>query len=99
VPTQTRRKLLSFKNWRNAKKQAKKYQKNGHRPNANTIRDVVDVAAIAHLAGFDASTCKIVTTGYTGKRDTVPMEELDEERLTPEILREMGLREIEWDGR
>jgi hypothetical protein len=97
VPTQER-KTRAFKSWRRARNRANKFEKHGHRPNANTISDVVDLAAVVHLAGFDAKTCRIVTTGYIGKRDFEPLESLDEENLTPEVLKEMGLRELEWDG-
>jgi hypothetical protein len=93
------RKTKSFSSWRRARHRANKFAREGHQPSVNTIRDVVDVAAVAHLAGFDAKSCQIVSTGYTGKTEKDALEEIDEVTLTPDVLRKLGLKEIAWDGR
>ena len=48
-PGLQRSQTLSHKQIRNARRRAYQFQRDGHRPNANTIRDVVDAAAVAPL--------------------------------------------------
>jgi hypothetical protein len=85
------------------KRHAKKrhLKEKGRTPTQRTIRTHVDIVNIIHLAGLDADRdFKIVSTGYVGKHDkmaSILNVKLDERMLTIEKLKELGLREIEWD--
>jgi hypothetical protein len=92
---------FSYKSRRKKAAKDTKFARQGHVPSENTKEEYVNLADIIHLAGFDAKDCRIVSTGYTAKLDdpNSPLKRpMDERKLTVQKLKDMGLRDVAWDG-
>jgi hypothetical protein len=91
----------SYKSRKKKREKDAKFARKGHAPSENTKEEYVNLAEIIHLAGFDAKDCRVVRTGYTAVRDgpESPLKQwMDESKLTVQMLNEMGMTEVEWDG-
>jgi hypothetical protein len=92
---------IPYEKYRKILQRIRKFDKVGNAPSQNTLATVVDLAEVINLAGFDAKRdTQIVSTGYTAKvKDGVVWPVADEQKLTPQMLKGMGFKEVEWDGR